>query len=128
MSNKTGKSTAVPAVILAALLLLTMFGGCGKSAEAPAPAEPVLDNGPAVNSEPVTASEPVAAAEPAAGIGRKDGERFEDVIGLEGMEETVRYEHVRNETVGFELDYEYESLARQSGSDQECFISIYEDP
>jgi hypothetical protein len=44
------------------------------------------------------------------------------------MEETVQYEHVRNETIGFELGFEYESFVRQSGSDRERFVSIYEDP
>ncbi len=59
--------------------------------------------------------------------GRQDGERFEDVIMIEGMSETVKYEHVRNETAGFELDYDYESFERYSGSDSERFISAYDD-
>lgn len=59
--------------------------------------------------------------------GRKDGERFEDTIILEGMEETVRYEHVINQELGFEIDYDYESFERRSGSDSERFISLYDD-
>ena len=59
---------------------------------------------------------------------RQDGERFEAVIILEGMEETVRYEHIRNEALGFEMDYEYESFVRQSGSERERFVSIWDDP
>ena len=59
--------------------------------------------------------------------GRKDGERFEDTIILEGMEEPVRYEHVINKELGFEIDYDYESFERRSGSDSELFISIYDD-
>ncbi len=58
---------------------------------------------------------------------RKDGERFEDVIMLEGMEETVQYEHACNDAMGIEIDFEYDSLVRQSGSDKEFFISIYDD-
>ena len=58
--------------------------------------------------------------------GRQDGERFEDVIMLEGMEETVKYEHVKNETIGIEMDYDYESFTRQSGSASEVFISVYD--
>ena len=60
--------------------------------------------------------------------GMKDGERFETVILLEGMEETVRYEHVRNETIGFEMDYDYETLERRSGQDYEQFLSRFDDP
>ncbi|MBR6029650.1 MAG: SH3 domain-containing protein [Clostridia bacterium] len=59
--------------------------------------------------------------------GRQDGERFEAVILLEGMEETVRYEHVRS-ALGFEMDYDYESLERRSEPDRECFLSRYDDP
>ena len=59
--------------------------------------------------------------------GRKDGERFESTIMLEGTEETVRYEHIRNEEIGFELDYEYDLLAREKGSGVERILSIYDD-
>ena len=65
---------------------------------------------------------------PTATPGRKDGERFEAVIVLEGMEETVQYEHIRNEALGFEMDYDYESFVRRSEMDRECFVSIWDDP
>ena len=58
---------------------------------------------------------------------RQDGERFEEIIILEGMEETVRYEHVKNKAVGFEMDYDYELFARRRESNRESFISIYDD-
>ena len=58
---------------------------------------------------------------------RKDGERFEDVIMLEGMEETVQYEHAINNEIGFEIDYDYEMFIRQREADKERFISIYDD-
>lgn len=61
-------------------------------------------------------------------IHRQDGERFEAVIILEGMEETVQYEHAVNETAGFEMDYEYESFVRHSDTDGERFISLWDDP
>ena len=70
-------------------------------------------------------------ASPAAESARADGERFETLIILEGMEETVHYEHIRNEVLGFEMDYDYESLARQSLPDRERFVSVWdraEDP
>ena len=44
------------------------------------------------------------------------------------MEETVRYEHVRNDALGFEMDYDYESFVRKQEMGRECFISIYDDP
>ncbi|MBR5344045.1 MAG: hypothetical protein IK149_09125 [Oscillospiraceae bacterium] len=67
-------------------------------------------------------------ATPAAESGREDGERFEAVIILEGMEETVQYEHLRRETLGFEMDYDYESFVRQSDADRERFVSVWDDP
>ena len=69
----------------------------------------------------------VPAAAPAE-TGRQDGERFDAVIILEGMEETVHYEHVRNVTLGFEMDYDYESLVRRSEADRECFVSAWDLP
>ncbi len=60
-------------------------------------------------------------------VARKDGERFVDVIMLEGSEEPVNYEHAVNSTAGFEIDFDYDSLTRQSTSDKESFISIYDD-
>ena len=59
--------------------------------------------------------------------GRQDGERFETVIILEGMEETVQYEHIVNEALGFEMDYDYESFVRKSEAERELFISIWDD-
>ena len=71
-------------------------------------------------------SEPEAAPAAESTSGRQDGERFQDVIMLEGMEETVSYEHVKNDTIGIELDYDYENFERRSGSASECFISRYD--
>ena len=58
---------------------------------------------------------------------RADGERFETTIILEGMEETVQYEHVKNEKIGFEMDYDYESFTRVTTDAYERFISVYDD-
>ena len=70
----------------------------------------------------------IAGAEHKAETVRLDGERFETVIQLEGMEETVRYEHIRADTIGIEMDYDYEMLKRQSEPDRECFISVCDAP
>jgi len=59
---------------------------------------------------------------------RQDGERFEDVIVLEGMEEKVQYEHVRSSALGFEMDYDYENFVRVTDADRERFISVWDDP
>ena len=59
---------------------------------------------------------------------REDGERFEELIVLEGMQETVRYEHIINEALGFEMDYDYESFERYSDPKMECFISVWDGP
>ncbi len=67
------------------------------------------------------------AVTPRAEPERRDGERFEAVIILEGMEETVQYEHVRNDALGFEMDYDYELFTRRSEADRECFVSVWDD-
>ena len=104
---------------LCACMLLT---ACGKKEEAVTPSEPVM------NSEASGQNEAAGSTEAEITVGRQNGERFEDVIILEGMEETVRYEHVRNDALGFEMDYDYESFVRKQEMDRECFISIYDDP
>ena len=132
---KRKKSAAALALSLAATLLLTsLLAGCGKTepapvADTPEPAaatEPTAAPEPTATPEP--SEEPAASEEPSAEIERQDGERFEAVIVIEGMEETVQYEHVRNGNIGFEMDYEYESLERQSDAVCDRFISIYDDP
>ncbi|MBP5167413.1 MAG: hypothetical protein ILP09_09175, partial [Oscillospiraceae bacterium] len=57
---------------------------------------------------------------------REDGERFETVIQIEGMDETVRYEHLRSRALGIEMDYDYESFVRLSEADRERFISVWD--
>ena len=98
------KTAHVTAFILLALLLV----GCGGN-----------------NSTPVS---PAPVETPEVQSARQDGERFETVILLEGMEETVRYEHVRNDALGIEMDYDYESLVRDSTPERERFLSSWDDP
>lgn len=102
------------------------LAGCGKARADETAVQAVSPNGAAGVQAP--AVEAVQSAASAENAGRRDGERFEDVIILEGMEETVRYEHARDDALGFEIDYDYESLLRRRESDRECFISIYDDP
>ncbi len=118
MKNRSVRITTV--LTLTLVFLLLMLGGCGRQKDT------------TEISEPVSATESPSQAEPSdfseTGTGKKDGERFEDVIILEGMEETVRYEHVRNDTIGIEMDYDYESFVRKSEPARERFISIWDDP
>ena len=122
-------------------LPVSMLAGCGGSNDAPENAESVITfdaSEPEDAGESDDAVSPVEAAEEAAEVTtetagstqstRKDGERFEGVIMLEGTEETVKYEHAVNNAMGFEIDYEYESLKRNSEPDKERFVSIYDDP
>ena len=73
-------------------------------------------------------AEPEKAAETVSGPERRDGERFEALIILEGMEETVHYEYVRNDALGFGMDYDYENFVRRSEADREMFVSSWDDP
>ncbi len=73
-------------------------------------------------------NKPAGSSNDESASGRKDGERFEDEIMMEGMAEPVVYEHAISTTGGFEIDFEYDSLVRNSGTDEESFISKYDDP
>ena len=112
--------------ISAALMLVLSSCGSVPSANTPAAEPPVTVTDQASVQD--TQSAPVSTEAPAPVSGRQDGERFETVIMLEGMEETVRYEHVKNDAFGFEMDYDYESLLRRSDGERECFISLWDDP
>ncbi|MCR5756268.1 MAG: hypothetical protein K6G30_15825 [Acetatifactor sp.] len=116
-------------------LMMTMLGGCGSNNDLPqtsdlpmtiepvSPSEPVPDNEPADTNEQGESDE---LQDGAAENGRLDGERFGEVIIVEGMEETVKYEHVRNEALGFEMDYDYERFIRHKEINRDSFISIYD--
>jgi len=117
--------------VLALIMLLMILSGCSKNGAKTEPAkqtESVKPFEPATKTDLVTPTEPAKPSETEAIIEKLDGERFEAVIILEGMEETVQYEHFRNEALGFEMDYDYENFERRSESDRECFVSVYDDP
>ena len=121
------KKSVIPLTILSALML----SGCGMirpaASQAPAPLPETTAAVQAPTEVPVPTAPP-ATPTPTAEPVRQDGERFDSVIMLEGMEETVHYEHIRREDLGFEMDYDYEAFARQSAPDRERFISVWDDP
>ena len=121
MKKNTVFTTSV-ATLTSVFLLMTMLSGCGRQKHAAETAAPVLP------TATVSTAEPAETPEPEAETGRRDGERFEEHIILEGMEETVKYEHVRNDAIGFEMDYDYELFQRRSEADRECFVSCYDRP
>ncbi len=118
--RKRFSSAAVLA--LAMTLLITLLCGCSRRGSEPQPEEPVQNSEPSGSNGPAGAPEAETAAE------RQDGERFEAVVVMEGMEETVRYEHIRNDAVGFGMDYDYERFQRRSQADRESFVSCWDDP
>ena len=128
MRKQFKKLITVLSVVLAVALLLTVFSACGKKAESDQAGSASTTLAPTATPTPSVSPTPTAepSASPAA-AGRKDGERFESVITIEGMEETVHYEHIRNESIGFEMDYDYENFQRRSEADRECFISVWDD-
>ena len=113
------KQAAALAAALALVLPIMTFSGCARRESTAASADPAVNTATA---------EPARPSENADGTARQDGERFDAVIMLEGMEEPVRYEHIRNELLGFEMDYDYESFARSSEPYRERFVSVYDDP
>lgn len=128
MRKQLNKLTAVLAVVLAVAMLLTVFSACGKKAESDQAGSASTTE--SATPAPTPSVSPTATTDPSASLaaaGRKDGERFESVITIEGMEETVHYEHIRNESIGFEMDYDYENFQRRSEADRECFISVWDD-
>ncbi len=112
------KKKAFAWMTLAALMLSLCACGSAPEAESGAPAAAEIqeeDDGQIIVSETVEEEQ-----------GRADGERFEAVILLEGMEETVAYEHVKNQNLGFALDYAYEDLERRGDGESERFVSRWD--
>ena len=121
MKRKTVYS--ILTALMMAALVMTITGCKKNTTTETASAEPVVID---ING----GTSDVATADPVGGeskTGRADGERFDGTIMLEGMEETVHYEHVVNNDLGFEIDYEYEDLNRKTLADREIFISVYDD-
>ena len=112
-----------------AVLSMTMMGGCSKEDDNTTDEtknETVASETEADNDSSEIAVEDTSAASGTSG--REDGERFEETIMIEGMEETVYYEHYVDTTIGFEIDYEYYELGRSASNEDVTFFSMYDDP
>ena len=104
-------------IALVMLMLIAALSGCNK---------PAADEKPVDEDKPVEATTSPDTVEPEAETGMKDGERYEATILLEGSEEKVGYEHAISKNVGFEIDFEYDSLNRVTESDRERFNSVFD--
>ena len=125
------KLTKTIAMLVLASLLMLMLSSCSSAELIPLPnnsatqAEPeILPMPGASNDQFETGTAP--EVESYATSGRPEGERFEGTIMMEGMEEPVKYEHIKSPAIGIEMDYDYENFTRQSGPASECFISVYD--
>lgn len=108
--------------LLALMLFSITIGGCTNKTNS----IEVVSKEP-VKEPVIESTTPTKPVELPTNNKRKDGEQFEETIILEGMEEKVQYEHVVNKSIGFEMDYDYESFTRTSKNDMELFISVYDD-
>ena len=124
MMNQNAIRKAAIAILTLVFVLTTILSGCGKADPSTETTEPAPTDAPteAVETEPTQAPE-TEPTEP----GMQDGERYEAVIVMEGMEETVQYEHIVNQTLGVEMDYDYERFERRSEPEREVFVSVWDD-
>lgn len=120
------KKSIVISFVIAALMLSLAACGIAPAAESTTPTtEPQVTEAAPVPVETAPAAETPA---PTPAPARQDGERFEGTFSYQGFEETVHYEHIRREDLGFEMDYDYENFVRQSGEGYERFVHVWDDP
>ena len=119
------KKSILSLLLIAAMMLSLAACGAVPASQNDTPAAEAESQSAASDDGQIIVEETI---ETAARDERQDGERFEAVIMMEGMEETVRYEHIRREDLGFAMDYDYENFVRQSEGDRERFVSDWDDP
>lgn len=54
-------------------------------------------------------------------VKRQVGDRYEEVIVFQGVEEKITFERIANETVGFEMDYDCGNFSRKSDENGDVF-------
>jgi len=121
------RSTILTLTLCAALAL----GGCANARvtdSGSAAAEPTSKAEVPAQTESTAQAAPFEHSEATPRPTRQNGERFEEQITVLGMEETAHYEHLVNDTLGVEMDYDYEAFVRQSAPDYERFVSVWDEP
>ena len=116
-----------------ALALVFALAACGKApaSETPAPTlepETAAETPAPASEEPVAAPTPDPTPAPSAEPVRENGERFEKVITILGLEQTAQFEHIRNESFGFEMDYDCDAFKRDTDAERVRFVSVWDDP
>ena len=102
---------------------------CLKAADGTAAAADPSEAAPAAPDPSETApSEAAPATAAESDLALQPGEHFEGTVALEGTEQTVHYEAIRNDALGFEMGYDYENFVRRSEADCERFISAWDNP
>ena len=120
-------------ILTLALALVFALAACGKAlaSETPAPTpEPQATTEPPApaSEEPHAVPAPEPTSAPSAEPVRQNGERFEKVITILGLEQTAQFEHVRNESFGFEMDYDCDAFKRDTDAERVRFVSVWDDP
>ena len=78
-------------------------------------------------TEAAASEETVSATESPAAGNYQAGDCYEGTVTLEGVEQTIRYEQIVNETLGFAMGYDYERFGRHSEPDREVILLQGED-
>ena len=120
-------------ILTLALALVFALAACGKApaSETPAPTpEPQATTEPPApaSEEPHAVPAPDPTPAPSAEPVRENGERFEKVITILGLEQTAQFEHIRNESFGFEMDYDCDAFKRDTDAERVRFVSVWDDP
>ena len=118
------KKIGIITIIIA--LLVMMLAGCGKEKPEEETVAPVSVTEPAVTEAAATET-PVSTAESKPAANYQAGDHYEGTVTLEGMEQTVRYEQIVNEAMGFAMGYDYERFVYHSEPDRDLILLQGED-
>ncbi len=108
-----GISIVLPVLVLT----MAMLVGCGTKNSVEISTAPT-----ATADVPAGTAEPVSSPVIETAVTHQPGDRYEGSVTLDGVAETVRYEQIRNDRIGFEMGYNYERFERYSEPARERFI------